>query len=349
MTADDNTAVVIHGAGDIRVESRPVPRPGPDQVAVRVEVGGICGSDLSYYRHGAVGDFRVRRPMILGHEVVGTVAAVGPGVRPGLVGERVAVDPSSPCGTCDRCREGRPNVCLTPVFLGSASTDPHVDGGFSSVLLARASNLVPVPGGLGQRSAAFAEPLAVCLHAIGRAGGVAGRRVLIVGAGPIGAMAAAAAVRLGAGAVVVSDLDTERLAVVDRLAVDRTLTADLVADHVATDGRFDLVIEASGSGPGIAAAIESARRGGTVVLVGLPHGGPPTLPIGLGVSGELDVLGSFRFRHDEFVAAVDLLGDGLDLGPLLTARFAATEADSAFVTADRPTSMKVQLDFIADP
>jgi threonine dehydrogenase-like Zn-dependent dehydrogenase len=187
----------------------------------------------------------------------------------------------------------------------------------------------------------FAEPLAVTLHAIARAGGVRDRRVLVIGAGPIGSMAVAAAVHLGAGEVVATDLDADRLAAAAAVGADTTV----LAGSESIGGPFDLVFEASGSVAGIADAIEATRKAGTLVLVGLPHGGPVAVPLGLTVARELDVLGSFRFCHDEFVQAVELLGDGLDLSPLLTGTHAASEAATAFVDAVGSGSLKVQLDF----
>jgi L-idonate 5-dehydrogenase len=341
VSAQCNHAIVIHGAGDVRVEERAEPLPGEGQVQVHIEVGGICGSDLSYYKYGAVGDFKVKRPMVLGHEVVGVVSKVGAGVSGGLESTRVAVDPSSPCFVCERCKEGRFNVCLNPVFLGSASTDPHVDGGFSSMLVTKAANLVEVPAGIDMHDVVFAEPLAVTVHALNRAGGANGKRVLVVGAGPIGAMAAAAALRFGAGEVVVTDLSDDRLAIATSLGVHQALRAQ----EASFDNEFDLVLEASGSGPGIAAAIKATRKGGAMVLVGLPHGGPVELPIGMTVAREMDLLGSFRFTHDEFRTAVDLLGDGLDLSPLRSGSYEATDASDAFESALGASTMKVQVDF----
>lgn len=351
MSEMDNTAIVIHGAGDIRVESRPEPIPGDGEAQVVIERGGICGSDLSYYRNGAVGDFRVKHPMVLGHEVVGTVRRVGPGAGSRLEGTRVVIDPSDPCGRCDRCRDGRSNACHFPTFLGSASTDPHVDGGFSSLLVSKEANLVPIPDGLASSDAVFAEPLAVTLHAIARAGGVEGKRVLVVGAGPIGSMAVAAASRLGAADVVATDLDPGRLSVA--ATVGATATVEVGRHGADEDGvdedhpdeGYDLVIEASGSVAGIASAFEATRRAGQMVLVGLPHGGPVAVPLGLTVTREIDVFGSFRFCHDEFVQAVELLADGLDLSPLLTGTHGVGQAGAAFEEAVGAGSLKVQLDF----
>lgn len=341
MSGSANHAVVIHGANDVRVEERELPLPGADQVQVAIELGGICGSDISYFKKGAVGNFKVKQPMILGHEIVGTVAEVGAGVSAGKEATRVAVDPSSPCLTCDRCKEGRTNACLAPTFLGSASTDPHVDGGFSSRMVTGVANLVPIPDGVASNDVVFAEPLAVTLHALQRAGGVSGKSVLVIGAGPIGAMAAAAAVHQGADHVAVSDIDPERLAIVTTLGANHTYDVS----SVEIDVEFDVVIEASGTEPGINAAMKATRKAGTMVVVGLPHGGAISLPLGLTVTKEMDILGSFRFCHDTFVEAVDALGAGLDLSPLRTDTFHSHDATDAFERASAPGSMKVQLDF----
>ncbi len=338
-----NHAVVIHGAHDVRVEERPIQEPGTGEVRVAVELGGICGSDLSYYRKGAVGDFRVVSPMVLGHEIVGEVDEIGPGVRGWDDRDRVVVDPSSPCGTCDRCREGRSNVCERPRFLGSAATTPHTDGGFANFVVARTANLVPVPARTASDVAVFAEPLAVTVHAVHRAGGVRGARVLVVGAGPIGSLLCATAHAEGAAEVVVADLDRQRLALAEAVGADRS--AVVGEDDPGTE--FDLVFEASGAAPAIADTLTRARRGGRVVLVGLPHGGPLPIPVAVAVPREIDLLGSFRFNHDEFVHAVELLVDGLPIDPLRTGTMAVTAAPDAFALAAQPTSMKVQLDFRA--
>ena len=334
-------AVVIHGAEDVRVESRPIVAPSNDEVQVGVELGGICGSDISYYKHGAVGSFRVTAPMILGHEVIGRVRELGRGVTTVSSGDRIAVDPSSPCQTCDRCREGRWNICLNPSFLGSASTQPHTDGGFSSVIVTRAQNLVPLDPGLDDQLAVFAEPLAVTVHAIARAGGVSGARVLVMGAGPIGAMLVALAKTGGAAEVAVADLDQGRLTTARAVGADRLV---LVGSEDLGSG-YDVVFDASGSAPAISDGLGRVRRGGRFVLVGLPHGGPVPLPVNLAVTGEVDVVGSFRFNHSEFRQAVDHLADGLDLRPFISERYGIDEASAAFVDASSGSSMKVQIGF----
>ncbi|MBI4942528.1 MAG: alcohol dehydrogenase catalytic domain-containing protein, partial [Actinobacteria bacterium] len=181
MTSSTSTrtvrALVAHGAGDVRVEEHPAPVPGPGQVAVRIAYGGVCGSDLHYWRHGRVGDFYLREPLTLGHEVVGTVLSVGPGA-PGAPapGTPVAVHPATPCGACPECRSGRRNVCRAVRYLGSAAHLPHVQGGLVDVLVVPAEQVLALPDGLSLLDAAVAEPAAVAWHAVTRAGDVRGAR-----------------------------------------------------------------------------------------------------------------------------------------------------------------------------
>jgi L-idonate 5-dehydrogenase len=341
VSEEHNHAVVIHGAGDVRVEQRPTPHVQSGQVLVRVALGGICGSDLSYYRKGAVGDFTVTAPMVLGHEIVGNVHEVANDVRGFDNAARVLVDPSSPCGQCSRCKEGRSNICERPHFLGSASTNPHTDGGFSSFVVTRQQNIVPIPTTLSFSQAVFAEPLAVTVHAVNRAGGVQGARVLVIGAGPIGCLLVASTSSLGAAEVVVADLDSSRLARAKQVGAHRTV---LVGEEDAGVD-FDIVFEASGAAQAITDAVSRVRRAGRFVLVGLPHGAPVSMPLSFVIPREIDLIGSFRFNHTEFVHAVDLLSNGLDLSPLLSATLQAQRAADAFVVASDPTSLKVQLAF----
>ncbi len=199
-------AVVAHAAKDIRVEESPVPALGPRDLRVRIAFGGICGSDLHYFSHGGFGTVRLREPMILGHEVAGVVEAVGAEVRSVHVGARIAVNPSRPCNRCRYCLEGKQNHCLEMRFYGSAMRFPHVQGAFRETLVCDEAQAEPVADGVSLGEAAMAEPLAVALHAARRAGALLGKRVLVTGAGPIGALCVIAARRAGAAEIVVTDI-----------------------------------------------------------------------------------------------------------------------------------------------
>lgn len=199
-------ACVVHTAGDLRVERRSPNQPDPGQVTVAVALGGICGSDLHYYHHGRVGDFTVQEPMVLGHEVVGHVAALGAGTEGPALGTPVAVHPATPCDHCPDCVAGRRNICADTRYLGSAARTPHVQGGFAQLVTVPAAQIRPLPPELGLHRAVLAEPLSVALHAVHRAGDVTGKRVLVTGAGPIGCLVTAVLRHKGAAEVVVSDL-----------------------------------------------------------------------------------------------------------------------------------------------
>jgi L-idonate 5-dehydrogenase len=336
-------AIVVHGADDLRVEERADQVPGPGEVAVRVRFGGICGSDLHYLRHGAVGDFRLREPLILGHEVSGEVAAVGAAVTGIDAGQPVTVHPATPCGSCAECRSGRPNVCRQARYLGSAAHFPHVQGGFRDVLVVRADQIVPVPADLPLATAALAEPLAVALHAVRRAGDVRGRRVLVTGAGPIGCLVVAALRAAGASEIVARDI------VAEALEIARSVGADTLELAGAADGggEVDHAIESSGAAAGLAECLRRTARSGRVVALGLLPPGDAPVPINLVVTRELELVGTFRFAR-EIKDAVKLLADGLSLGDILTAALPLERAAEAFsLAADRTRASKVLLDFDA--
>ncbi|MBP7003044.1 L-idonate 5-dehydrogenase [Amaricoccus sp.] len=341
-------AVVIHAARDLRIEERAPETAGPGEVEVAIEAGGICGSDLHYYAHGGFGTVRLREPMILGHEVAGRVIAVGEGVAGLAAGDRVAVSPSRPCGACAYCLEGLPNHCLDMRFYGSAMPFPHIQGAFRERLVARASQCHKVADGVAIGEAALAEPFAVTLHALSRAGSLLGRRVLVTGCGPIGALAIIAARAHGAREIVATDVADGVLAFARRVGADRTINvatdADALAAYGANKGSFDVQFEASGNAAAIRAGLDVLRPRGVLVQLGL--GGDIAIPQNLVVAKEIELRGTFRF-HAEFGLAVDLINARrVDLSPLLTGTWPVAEAVAAFEAAgDRSRSMKVQIAF----
>ncbi|MEU1162525.1 L-idonate 5-dehydrogenase [Streptomyces sp. NPDC005921] len=329
---------VIHGQDDLRVTELPAPEPGPGQVLVAVRYGGVCGSDLHYWRHGGVGDFRLREPMVLGHEVVGT-AVTGP-----LAGRPVAVHPATPCGRCPECADGRRNVCRDTRYLGSAARFPHVQGGFAARLAVPAEQVRPLPPGLPLHRAALAEPLSVALHAVRRAGDVAGRHVLVTGAGPIGCLVVAALRSSGAARVTVTDLLPEALHYATAAGADTVVRAD---DPASPDWptEVDTAVEASGVAAGLDTCLRLVRRGGTVVQLGMLPPGHSPFPGNLVVSREIELRGAFRF-DTEFDEALVLLAREPKFDELISAVVPLPEAERAFaLAADRSRSCKVLLDF----
>ena len=345
---DLTLGIVIHAPKDLRVEAVPPVAPGPGEVRVAIEAGGICGSDLHYFNHGGFGTVRIREPMVLGHEIAGTVAEVGPDVTTVAPGARVAVNPSRPCGRCRYCVEGMRHECLDMHFIGSAMRFPHTQGGFRQSLTIRAEQAVPIADGMTMAEAAMAEPLAVCLHAAAQAGSLQGRRVLVTGCGPIGALCIAVARHAGAAEIVATDIADYPLAVARKVGATRTINSaaepEALAPYTADKGTFDVLLECSGNERALAGALAALRPGGIAVQVGL--GGDMTLPINLVVAKELQLRGTFRFDR-EFPLAVELMGRGqIDVRPLLGTTVPFRAAAEAFTLAqDRSHAVKVQLAF----
>lgn len=342
-------AAVLHEARQLHIDELDAPQPLAGQVQIRVRAGGICGSDLSYYFKGKSGDFAVREPFVLGHEVAGEVAALGEGVTGLRVGQRVAVNPGLNCGTCRFCVKGMPNHCLNMRFMGSASTFPHMQGMFRQYITASSRQCVPVPDSLDFAQASMAEPLAVALHALRQAGSLVGATMLLVGCGPIGCIVLAAARSAGAHRIVALDLAPKALKTAASLGADETV---LAGDSARIDawsrerGTFDVVIEASGSPAGLDTALRAARAGGTVIQLGnLPAGQSP-VAANLVMAKELRYQGSFRFVDEYAFAAEQIASQRIDLRPLMTHVFPLAQANEAFEVAhDRNQSMKVHLKF----
>ncbi|ESY09135.1 L-idonate 5-dehydrogenase [Mesorhizobium sp. C386A] len=341
-------SIVIHAAKDLRVEETDPGSPGDGQVEIAVEAGGICGSDLHYYNHGGFGAIRLREPMILGHEVAGTVKAVGSGVSAFAIGDRVAISPSRPCNTCRYCLQGMQNQCLNMRFYGSAMPMPHIQGAFRQRLVAEAWQCHKIADHISINEAAFAEPFAVTLHAMNRAGSLLGKRVLVTGSGPIGALCILAARVHGAREIVVTDVIDAVLAKALEIGAERTINVatngEKLAAYNVDKGSFDVMLEASGNERAVRAGLDVIKPRGVLIQLGL--GGDLSIPQNLIVAKEIEMRGTFRF-HDEFALAVDLINHRrVDVKPLLTGIYPLDEAVAAFdIAGDRNKSMKVQIAF----
>lgn len=340
--------LVLHAPLDLRLDEQDAGDVGPGQVVVQVGMGGICGSDLHYFKNGGFGTVRMKEPMVLGHEVAGTVVALAEDVTSLKVGDRVAVNPSRPCAACKYCLEGLPNQCLDMRYYGSAMRTPHIQGAFRNVLVCNANQCHTVANGVPLSTAALAEPFSVVLHAVSRAGSLLGKRVLVSGCGPIGVLAVAAARLHGAAEVVATDVVDEPLLIAARMGAAQTINAaqdkTWVARNAADKGSFDVMFECSGNERALRDGLEVMRPRGTVVQLGM--GGDVSIPQNVIVAKELQVCGSFRF-HAEFALAVKLINDRrVDLAPLITASFPMADATTAFeLASDRKRAMKVLIDF----
>lgn len=341
-------ACVIHGAKELKIEERPDPRPEEGEVLVRFGAGGICGSDLHYYHEGRAGVFVLREPMVLGHEVAGEIVEVGRKVTKIRVGQRVAVNPTRACLRCEYCLSGRSNLCRNVRFFGSAARFPHVQGAFSELFIASELQCIPIPGSLSYRIAACAEPFAVTLHAVVRAGNLLGRRVLVTGSGPIGVLVVAAARLAGAAQIVVTDLFSEPLKIAEKMGATQVVNVKAASSDfevfTSEGGWFDVSIEVSGNARGLENCIDATRPGGRIVQVGILPSGNAGTPINKVTAKELEIAGTFRFQ-EEYRWAVDALVAGrIDVGPVLSDAFKISEATRAFeLASDRQKSMKVSL------
>jgi L-idonate 5-dehydrogenase len=341
-------SIVIHAARDLRIEDTEPESPGPGQVEVRVEAGGICGSDLHYFNHGGFGAIRLKEPMILGHEIAGTISVLGADVTGFAVGDRVAISPSKPCSACQYCLKGQQNQCLDMRFYGSAMRMPHVQGAFRQRLVAEDFQCHKIAEGVTMNEAAFAEPFAVTLHAVNRAGSLLGKRVLVTGCGPIGALCILAARAHGAKEIIATDVMDGALAKARLIGADHTINVadnpDGMADYAPNKGSIDVMFEASGNERAVRAGLDVLSPRGVLMQLGL--GGDVSIPQNVIVAKEIEIRGSFRF-HEEFALAVDLINRRrVDVSPLLTDIFDMKDAVKAFETAnDRSRSMKVQLSF----
>lgn len=332
---DDMRVSVLARAGEVRIERRPVPEPGPDEVLVQVGSVGICGSDVHYFRHGRIAEHVVRQPLVLGHEAGGSIVAVGAGVDRARVGERVALEPGVPCRRCRECKHGRYNLCPTVQFFAT----PPVDGAFAEFVTIAADFAHPVPDSVSDDGAGLIEPLAVGVWACGKAGVAAGSRVLIAGAGPIGLMNVQVARALGATEIVVTDIDQERLALARRCGATRTLEA---GKHSPADLgiEVDAFIDCSGAPAAVRDGFRAVRPAGRVVLVGM-GADELTIPVGLLQGREITVTGTFRYAN-VYPTAIALAASGvIDLDSLVTDHFDLEHAAQALERGTAPGAVKV--------
>lgn len=297
-------AAVYQRPGEVVVEERPVPRPGPGEVLVEVDHCGICGSDIHLLYEGWAG----KPGLIAGHEFTGTIAALGEGVDGWEVGETVVAGTSPKCGRCRRCLEGKPSQCEQR----AGTIADGEDGAFARFVLLRTAALLRIPDGLTLREAALAEPLAVALHGITRSGVSQGDSVMVIGAGPIGALSVAVLVARGISPITVVEPGDRR----------KQLAKDLGADEVLDPSELEVfplweperiaaraahvVLECSGKRAAMEAGFHQLRRGGTLALVGAGME-PPTFDPNRFLLNELSVVGSFIYDKGGFEDALALL------------------------------------------
>lgn len=334
--ADRNLTARFHSARDVRLAEEPAPVPAEGESLVRITAVGLCGSDLHWYDEGGIGDARITRPIVGGHEMAGVVSG-GP-----LDGVRVAVDPAIPCHRCDLCMRGHPNLCRAIAFAGHSTRD----GGLQRYLAWPTARLYALPEELSDADGAMLEPLGVAVHAVDLGHIPLGGSVAVIGCGPIGLLLIQVARAAGAARVLAADpLAHRRLAAAERGADEVLDPADeAYADRLAgfTDGQgVDVAFEVAGTDPAIAAAMEAVRPGGRVVLAGIPSTVTSAFPASVARRKGLTIV-LVRRMKEVYPRAMALVAAGLvDVRGLVSHRFPLTEVDDAFRAGVTRRGLKV--------
>ncbi|WP_189001568.1 NAD(P)-dependent alcohol dehydrogenase [Deinococcus roseus] len=344
---------VLHSIRDVRIEERDIPQPQAGHVLVRIQKVGVCASDVHYFTHGRIGPFVVEAPLVLGHESMGVIEAVGEGVKGFAAGDRVTLEPGSPCRTCEYCKSGRYNLCPEMTFMAT----PPVNGAFTEYLEWPADFAFKVPDSISDDAAALIEPLAVGIWAARRGQVKSGDTVVVVGAGPIGCTTLQAAKAAGATTLIAIDLEDFRLDLARELGATHTINArhqnaqqviqDLTSRGLPTShSGADVVFETAGTLRTCQQSMLLARPGGVVVLVGLPPDPMVTLDLVAAAAREVDIRGLFRYANCYPVALALLEQGRINLDRLVTHRFALPQVQEALTFADefKQQSMKVMVD-----
>lgn len=314
----------------IEFEERPIPTPKDDEVLVKLDYVGICGSDLHYYETGAIGDFVVKPPFVLGHEPGGVVVEVGKNVKHLQVGDRVALEPGKTCGHCEFCKEGKYNLCPDVIFFAT----PPVDGVFQEYVAHEADLCFKLPDNVSTLEGALIEPLAVGFHAAIQGDAHLGQKAVVMGAGCIGLVSMMALKARGVSEVYVVDVMDKRLDKAMELGATGVINGmkeDVVAKvRELTDGKgTDLVIETAGSEITSRQAIEIAKNGSTIVFVGYSKSGEVTLPMSVALNKELTFKTVFRYRNI-YPMAIQAVADGkINLKGIVTREYPLDQADIA--------------------
>ncbi|MBD5656407.1 MAG: NAD(P)-dependent alcohol dehydrogenase [Candidatus Eremiobacteraeota bacterium] len=328
-------AAVLERQNVMTMQERQRPVPGPLDVLVRVHRVGVCGSDVHYYTHGRIGSYVVEKPIILGHEMAGIIEDVGSGVDRKRIGERVAVEPGVPDRTCEWCRRGRYNLCPNVVFMAT----PPYDGALADYVISPSDFAYTLPDNVSLDEGSLMEPLSVAVYAIHRSGIKAGESVAVFGAGPIGLVTVQVARAAGAGVITVIDLEPGRLATAKRLGATTTIDAknqnavDTLLE--STGGRgVDIVFECAGSPRTARDAVRIAKRGGKVVMIGLPPEDNFPYPLVHAMSREIDIFTVFRYAN-VYPSAIALVAEGrIDTKSLITHHFPLEKAEDALLLSN---------------
>lgn len=321
---------VMTAIEEVEIQRRPIPVPKEDEVLVKIEYVGICGSDLHYYESGRIGNFIVKPPFVLGHEAGGTVVEVGSRVKNLKVGDRVAMEPGKTCGTCEHCRQGKYNLCEDVIFFAT----PPVDGVFQEYVAHEADLCFKLPDHVSTMEGALIEPLAVGMHATNQGGAHLGQTAVVTGAGCIGLCTLLSLRAMGVSRIIVVDVMKNRLDKALELGADYVINGkeeDAAARIMElTDGKgVDLGIETAGSQITAAQLIKAAKKGSVIVFVGYSASGEMTLPIGMALDKELTFKTVFRYRNIYPMAIEAVAGGRIDIKNIVTHYFELDDIKNA--------------------
>lgn len=321
----------LHAIKDLRLEEVPVPTPGPGEVLLKIATVGTCGSDVHYYLEGGIGDAIVEEPIIMGHEFSAWVATAGAGVTGLEVGQLCSVEPAIPCGHCEYCTHGHPNLCPNVNFCGT----PPIDGVFAEYAVMPAENCFPLPEGFSATDGAMLEPLGIAIHTVDLAHLKVGATIAILGAGPVGLLIAAVAKAAGAGAIYMTDPIAARRAFALSYCADAVFNPDaedvVAAIMTATNERgVDVAFEAAGAEETPDQAAHITRPGGKVVVVGIPSEDAMTMTASVVRRKGLTIKLVRRMKHT-YPRAIRIVEKGIvDIKPLATHSFSLEQIQQAF-------------------
>ncbi len=337
-------AQILRAPGDMRMETAPMPKPGPGEALVKIKSVGVCGSDVHYFRHGRIGPFIVKEPLILGHECSGEVVETGPEVDGLKVGDRVVVEPGVPCKSCWYCRNGRYTKCKNIRFMAT----PPDDGCLVEYVAWPADYLFKMPDSMTYQQGALVEPFAVGLYAARRSGIYPAASVAILGSGPIGLSMIQAVKALGAGQIIVADIMPNRLELARRMGATDVIdartedTVQRILDLTGGEGTH-FVFETAGSARTFQQTVEVVRDGGVVTLVGLAQELQIPMPMVDALVKEVNFVTSFRYNN-VFEEAITLINYGrVDVTPMITHEFPFEQSLEAFDVTEnsKDTAVKV--------
>ncbi len=330
----------------IEVEQIERPTPGPNEALIKVHCIGICGSDIHYYEHGRIGRYVVEEPLILGHEVAGTVVEIGADVSNVKIGDRVAVEPGVPCGQCEYCKGGRYNLCPDVFFLAT----PPDNGAWADYIVMRSDMLFTLPDTMSFEEGALLEPLSVGYHAMNRAQVKPSDKVLITGLGPIGLLAIQAAKLFGVQEIYASDVVAFRREFALKMGATAVFNPleDFIAEEIAQltgNAGIDVIIESSGNRNSISSTVNLVKRGGRVVFVGLPPENEVLLNVDKIIDSELNIYGVFRYANTYAAAIQAYAKSGLNMTEAITHRFDLQEINAALDVArtQKDTAVKIMI------